>query len=155
MLEIAVTHRHHSAVGHHALIVAVISPEGSAKVGCSRERYRRRHHMAHHLQFLTQLAQELQWLEETIDFGADRNAETEIENVVEAIGGVPDNGTGIRIPLLAYLAGVHAVIQGDVRSNVEILHHIKCRLDGHRVTHAVAPVLDQAFVQEVVLLGCQ
>ena len=111
--------------------------------------------MAHHLQFLTQLAQELQRLEEAIDLGTHRDTEAEVEDIVETVGGIPDDRTGVRIPLLSYLAGVHAVIQGDAGRDVEVLHHIEGCLNRHRVADAVTPVLDQVLVQELVLLGGQ
>ena len=111
--------------------------------------------MTHHLQFLAQFAQEFQGFEETIDLSAQRHAKIEVKDIIETIGSIPDNRTGIGIPLLSYLAGVHAVIHRDVGRQVEVLKDIECRLYGNRVHHTVAPILDQVLVQELILLGCQ
>ena len=111
--------------------------------------------MAHHLQLFAEFTQELQGLEETIDLGTKRDAEIEVKDVIEPVGRVPDHRTGIRIPLLPYLAGIHAVVHGQVGRDVEVLQHIERGLNRHGVAHAVAPVLDQTLVQKFVLLGGQ
>ena len=111
--------------------------------------------MTHRLQLFTDFPQELQRGEETVNLGVERDSKVEIKDVIKTIGSVTHNSTRIRVPLLTDLAGIHAVIEGNRRRDVEILHDIERRLDGYRVHHTVTPVLDKAFVQEFVLLGCQ
>ena len=155
MLEVAITAVVMDAVSIHIVQIAVIAPERSTKIRRCRERDGGRHNMAHHLQLLTEFTQEFQWFEETINFGTQRDAEVEIKDVIETIGGVLDHSTGIGVPLLAYLAGIHTVVKGYRGCDVKILHHIEGRLDGHSVAHAVAPILNQALMQEFILLSRQ
>ena len=111
--------------------------------------------MTYHLQFLTQFAQELERLEETINLGAERNSGVKVKHIIETIRRVPHYRAGIGIPLLSDFARVHAVIERNRWSDVEILQHVECCLNRHRVTHAIAPVLDQALAEKDILLGCQ
>ena len=106
--------------------------------------------MPHHLQLV---AQEFHWLEEAVDLGVKRQREVEVKHVVEAIGRVSHLGAGIGVPHAVYLAGVHAVVERDVGCDVDVLEDVECGIDGHCVAHAVSPVLDKVFVEELVLLG--
>ena len=96
--------------------------------------------MAHHLQFLPQFAQEFHGLKETINLGAQCHAEVEVKDVVETIGRIPYHSTGVRVPLLTYLAGVHAVVHRQRRCDVEVLEHVEGGLHRYGMAHAVEPL---------------
>ena len=151
MLEITVSHRSYCAITRNPFIVAVSAPERIGKVGRSRERNRRCHHMTDHQQFLTQFTKEFQRFEEAINLGTQRHRNIKVKNVVKTVSRIPDHSTCIRIPLLPDLAGIHSVIHRDWRRDIEVFHGNERCLSLHRVTHTVAPILHKTFMEEFVL----
>ena len=104
--------------------------------------------MANHIHFV---AKEFQWLEEAIQFGAERKREVEIEYVVEVVSGITHHGIGIGIPLLTNLVGVHAVVERDGWCHIQILKQVECGIDWQGVRHTVAPIFHKAFLEKFVL----
>ena len=132
--------------------MAVISEKRRSEVGRTAESYRRRYDMADHLHFI---AENLQWLIETVDLGVERQRCVEVPYVIEAVGSVAHLGRQVRIPLAAHFRRIHPVVERHRRRYVDIVQQGERGRDRHRVLHSVAPVLDQAFLEKLVLGRCQ
>ena len=152
VLEIGILGGHLVSIAVGAIIGSIVAPERGAEIGRGIEAHGGSEHMTHHLQFLSQ---KLQGPEKSIDLGAERQREIEVEHVVEVIGRVAHHGTGIGVPLLAHLAGVHAVVQCQAGRDVEVLEYIERGIHRGGMIHTVTPVLDKIFLEKIVLLGSE
>ena len=139
------------AVGIGADVGVVEAPHGFAEVGSVTKGEGGRHHVAYGLYLLA--AEPGQWRIEAIELCVGAEAHIEVEDVVEAVDGVALDGSSLLVPRLHDFVGIHAVGEGEVRADVDVLGHGEGCADGYLVAHTVAPVLDETALEEEVLLG--
>ena len=70
-----------------------------------------------------------------------------------ALGVIGNLDSQVGIPVASHFVGVHTVGEVDRGGDIDIVEGVEGGRDGHTVTHTVAPVLDEAFLEKFVLLG--
>ncbi len=125
------------------------APAGSTEIRSAGERDGWRDDMAYHLHLV---AENLPRLVETVNLGVERDRRVEVEKIVESVGRVLHLARCLRVPLTAYLTGIHTVVDGNLRRYVDVLEEAERGRHRYVVLNAVAPVLDEAFLEKLVLL---
>ena len=106
--------------------------------------------MADHLHFI---AQEGEWLEESIEGRRSRNRSTIVVDPVESVGGVLRyDPSQLLVILLRDLVGVPTLLVADRWRDVQILEEGEGGTDRNGVLHGIAPVPDQVGLEQEVLL---
>ena len=83
----------------------------------------------------------------TVEFRAGRYTQVVVVNVMKAVGGIPQFLLRTIIPRTVYLIGVHSVLEVERGRHVDVVEQGEGGTDGHRMTHAVAPVFDDVGMQ--------
>ena len=139
------------AVPVRADVGVVHSPHRLAEVRRIVERDAGRYHVPDGLYLLPSEPRQRRIVAIQLRVGTD--AHREVIDIVEAVHRVALHLHRLLVPRLHDLLRVHAVGEREVGRHVDILQDAEAGVDGNLVTHAVPPVLDEAALEEQVLLG--
>jgi len=104
--------------------------------------------VAHHVEFLTKHFGV--GLVETIQFRICGHGEVVVKHAVESINGVARHFLIGLVPTLDYLVGVPTFGIVERWSDVDVFQKVERSRDGHRMLHAVFPILEQRRMQQFV-----